>query len=409
MPFSRSRSPESMHAVDDGLVRAEGAGLAEHRVDERGLAVVDMGDDRDVAQVVRGSRSAWATVGRESSRSWDGASCRTSASASAPRRAPASIGADDRRRRDPVRDRPRARSPTRSASRASDGWSTWPGRAARCPIVVVSPDPDGAVAAALAGHRGGLRRRPRRAEAGPRRPDGPRRRAGRGRGPRHDRGPALAGADDLGRARDDHVAHRGARHRTGHDAAAGLARRARLAGPPAARPTSSAPRDRAGPDAARRRRRCSSPTDAPQSRIDRAGRSGRRATTSTTAPSDLPPYEGPPDPPGRPHPRVGRRRRRRGGSAGRPRPEAQASVARATGRPAGTRRGARSSGTVASAIPPITSATPSSCATDGASPSSTIARPTDIDRLDQQDDRGHDRRQPRQRDRDQQVAGRLRR
>ena len=37
--------------VDDGLVRAERAGLAEHRVDERRLAVVDVGDDGDVAQV----------------------------------------------------------------------------------------------------------------------------------------------------------------------------------------------------------------------------------------------------------------------------------------------------------------------------------------------------------------------
>ena len=36
-----------------GLVRGERAGLPEHRVDERGLAVVDVGDDRDVAQVVR--------------------------------------------------------------------------------------------------------------------------------------------------------------------------------------------------------------------------------------------------------------------------------------------------------------------------------------------------------------------
>ena len=38
--------------VDDGLVRAERAGLAEHRVDERRLAVVDVGDDGDIAQVV---------------------------------------------------------------------------------------------------------------------------------------------------------------------------------------------------------------------------------------------------------------------------------------------------------------------------------------------------------------------
>ena len=37
--------------VDDGLVRPEGAGLAEHRVDEGRLAVVDVGDDGDVAEV----------------------------------------------------------------------------------------------------------------------------------------------------------------------------------------------------------------------------------------------------------------------------------------------------------------------------------------------------------------------
>ena len=38
--------------VDDGGVGTEGAGLAEHRVDERRLAVVDVGDDRHVAQFV---------------------------------------------------------------------------------------------------------------------------------------------------------------------------------------------------------------------------------------------------------------------------------------------------------------------------------------------------------------------
>ena len=38
-------------AVIDVLVLAEGAGLPQHRVDERGLAVVDVGDDRDVAEV----------------------------------------------------------------------------------------------------------------------------------------------------------------------------------------------------------------------------------------------------------------------------------------------------------------------------------------------------------------------
>ncbi len=38
--------------VGDVLVLAEGAGLPEHRVDERRLAVVDVRDDRDVAQLV---------------------------------------------------------------------------------------------------------------------------------------------------------------------------------------------------------------------------------------------------------------------------------------------------------------------------------------------------------------------
>ncbi len=46
-----------VHRVHDqvgeplGLVGGEHAGLAQHRVDQRGLAVVDVGDDRDVADV----------------------------------------------------------------------------------------------------------------------------------------------------------------------------------------------------------------------------------------------------------------------------------------------------------------------------------------------------------------------
>ena len=72
----------------------------------------------------------------------------------------------------------------------------WSGGA--LPVVVVAPDEDGAVAAALVGSEavygvpcpGGRR---------PGRPDGPRRRARPGRGPRHERGPDLAGAHDLGR------------------------------------------------------------------------------------------------------------------------------------------------------------------------------------------------------------------
>ena len=44
-------------ALGDVLVLAEGARLPEHRVDERRLAVVDMGDDRDVAEVGPGGHA----------------------------------------------------------------------------------------------------------------------------------------------------------------------------------------------------------------------------------------------------------------------------------------------------------------------------------------------------------------
>ena len=54
MPFSRSRSIESMHALRDVLVLPERARLPEHRVDERRLAVVDVRDDRDVPDVLAG-------------------------------------------------------------------------------------------------------------------------------------------------------------------------------------------------------------------------------------------------------------------------------------------------------------------------------------------------------------------
>ncbi len=37
--------------IDDDLVGPEGTGLAQHRVDERGLAVIDVGDDGDIADV----------------------------------------------------------------------------------------------------------------------------------------------------------------------------------------------------------------------------------------------------------------------------------------------------------------------------------------------------------------------
>ena len=40
-------------ALGDGFIGAEGAGLAQHGVDEGGLAVVDVGDDGDVADGLR--------------------------------------------------------------------------------------------------------------------------------------------------------------------------------------------------------------------------------------------------------------------------------------------------------------------------------------------------------------------
>ena len=42
------------HPLADVLVLGERAGLHQQLVDERGLAVVDVGDDRDVAQVLGG-------------------------------------------------------------------------------------------------------------------------------------------------------------------------------------------------------------------------------------------------------------------------------------------------------------------------------------------------------------------
>jgi hypothetical protein len=42
-------------AIDHGLVGAEYAGLAKHRIDQGGLTVVDVGDDRDVPEIARGS------------------------------------------------------------------------------------------------------------------------------------------------------------------------------------------------------------------------------------------------------------------------------------------------------------------------------------------------------------------
>ena len=52
--------PGVEHAVDHRLVGAEGPGLAQHAVDQRRLAVVDVRDDRDVAQI--GADGRWSSA-----------------------------------------------------------------------------------------------------------------------------------------------------------------------------------------------------------------------------------------------------------------------------------------------------------------------------------------------------------
>ena len=51
MPRSRSLRVGIHDEVDDVLVVPKDVGVAQHGVDEGGLAVVDVGDDGDVAEV----------------------------------------------------------------------------------------------------------------------------------------------------------------------------------------------------------------------------------------------------------------------------------------------------------------------------------------------------------------------
>ena len=51
MPRSRSRSLESRMQLAAQLALAEQAGLAQHLIDQRRLAVIDVGDDGDIAEV----------------------------------------------------------------------------------------------------------------------------------------------------------------------------------------------------------------------------------------------------------------------------------------------------------------------------------------------------------------------
>ena len=51
MPRSRSMSPRVHNAIGNLLILAEGAALFKHLVNQRGFAVVDVGDDGNVAQI----------------------------------------------------------------------------------------------------------------------------------------------------------------------------------------------------------------------------------------------------------------------------------------------------------------------------------------------------------------------
>ena len=167
----------------------------------------------------------------------------------------------------------------------------WSGGA--LPVVVVAPDPDGAVAAALVGSEA-VYGCPAPPEAGP---VGQMVRGAElalGRGPRHDRGPVWparmtwVGPETVTSLIEAH----GTDPR--HDAPTGLAGRARLAGPAAARAPRRAARGRRPTGC----RRTSSTTSPPRSRPRRRGRRpGRRPRRRRPPSRDLPPYEGPPDPP----------------------------------------------------------------------------------------------------------------
>src|SRR5205085_1290619 len=121
------------------LVVAEGAALAQQLVDQRGLAVVDVGDDRDVADLlVHGwlfSRPATSCgLSRRSAMSSPAVTCALPRKArdSGPYTRTALLSDNSVRRRRPLRKRPASSSFSRtsgqSASKASAGCSS----ASRC-------------------------------------------------------------------------------------------------------------------------------------------------------------------------------------------------------------------------------------------------------------------------------------
>jgi hypothetical protein len=64
MPRSRSRSIES-RIWSLGLARGDGVGRLQEPIGERGLAVVDVGDDREVADVGGQGRALQGMVGKK--------------------------------------------------------------------------------------------------------------------------------------------------------------------------------------------------------------------------------------------------------------------------------------------------------------------------------------------------------
>ena len=123
MPFSRSRSIESITRSATSWFDAERAGLPQHRVDQRGLAVIDVGDDRHVADVVSGRHAEQCRDDPGPPHEFARAPCpgvRTAANASDPPR------------RSPPHDPPVAPERTTAVLPAARSCSARPPPASRC-------------------------------------------------------------------------------------------------------------------------------------------------------------------------------------------------------------------------------------------------------------------------------------
>ena len=219
--------------------------------------------------------------------------------------------------------------------------------------------------------------------------------------------PALAGADDVGRPRDHHLADRGARHGPRRRCCDRLARRAGLAGPGADSSTSRRLRavapDRMPPDVDRAtwsrrvpsaRRRGRRPGRHARRRHDPRGPARRTKARPTRRPA-TPTNGAPTSRPKRDPDEAARRPGARCRCAAGPSPAGRPRVPR-TGR-----RGSRATGTVATgdATDDEGDAERAGSATASRRAGRSPGRPSTTG-WDEQDDRRDDRRQPRQRDRD---------